>query len=73
MAEIKGTPLKDVVTVKRGDIFLGQEGDDEITLEEGSTGQGMAGNDTLMLKPGANWATVWYWSSPASIYVDLEC
>ena len=72
MAEIKGTPLKDVVTVKRGDIFLGQEGDDEITLEEGSTGQGMAGNDTLMLKPGANWATVWYWSSPASIYVDLE-
>ena len=72
MAEIKGTPLKDVVTVKKGDRFLGQEGDDEITLEEGSTGQGMAGNDTLMLKPGANWATVWYWSSPSTIFVDLE-
>ena len=72
MAEIKGTPLKDVVTVKRGDIFLGQEGDDEITLEEGSTGQGMAGNDILMLKSGANWATVWYWSSPSTIFVDLE-
>ena len=72
MAEIKGTPLKDVVTVKTGDQFLGQEGDDEITLEEGSTGQGMAGNDTLMLKPGANWATVWYWSSPSTIFVDLE-
>ena len=72
MAEIKGTSLKDVVTVKRGDIFLGQEGDDEITLEEGSTGQGMAGNDTLMLQSGANWATVWYWSSPSTIFVDLE-
>ena len=72
MAEIKGTPLKDVVTVKRGDQFLGQEGDDEITLEEGSTGQGMAGNDTLTLLPGAGWATVWYWSSPSSILVDLE-
>jgi serralysin len=72
MAEIKGTPLKDVVTVKSGDVFLGQEGDDEITLEEGSTGQGMAGNDTIVMKSGAGWATVWYWSSPASIYVDLE-
>ena len=72
MAEVKGTPLKDEVTVKRGDTFLGQEGDDEITLEEGSTGQGMAGNDTLMLQSGANWATVWYWSSPSSIFVDLE-
>jgi hypothetical protein len=72
MAEIKGTPLKDVVTVNRGDVYLGQEGDDEITLEEGSTGQGMAGNDTIVMKLGAGWATVWYWSSPASIYVDLE-
>ena len=72
MAEIKGTPLKDVVTVKRGDVYLGQEGDDEITLEEGSTGQGMAGNDTIVMKPDAGWAIVWYWSSPASIYVDLE-
>lgn len=72
MAEIKGTPLKDVVTVKRGDVYLGQEGDDEITLEEGSTGQGMAGNDTIVMKPEAGWATVWYWSSPATIYVDLE-
>jgi len=72
MAEIKGTPLKDVVTVKRDDVFLGQEGDDEITLEEGSTGQGMAGNDIIALKPGANWANVWYWSSPSSILVDLE-
>ena len=72
MAEIKGTPLKDVVTVKRGDQFLGQEGDDEITLEEGSTGQGMAGNDTLTLLSGAGWATVWYWSSPNTIFVDLE-
>jgi hypothetical protein len=72
MAEINGTPIKDVVTVKRGDIFLGQEGDDEITLEEGATGQGMAGNDVLMLMPGANWATVWYWSSPSTIFVDLE-
>ena len=72
MAEIKGTPLKDVVTVKRDDVFLGQEGDDEITLEEGSTGQGMAGNDIIIRKPGTGWANVWYWSSPSSVLVDLE-
>jgi iron complex outermembrane receptor protein len=32
----------------------------------------MAGNDTLTLLPGAGWATVWYWSSPNTIFVDLE-
>ena len=72
MAVIKGTPLKDVVTVKTGDQFYGEEGDDEITLEQGSSGQGMGGNDTLILKPGESSAYVGYWSSPSSIFVDLE-
>jgi len=72
MAEIRGTPNKDVVTVKRGDTFHGQEGDDEITLLDGATGQGNAGNDLIVVAPGVNWASVWYWWSPNSVYVDLE-
>ena len=72
MAEIRGTPNKDVVTVKSGDTFHGQEGDDEITLLDGATGQGNAGNDLIVVTPGVNWASVWYWWSPNSVYVDLE-
>jgi hypothetical protein len=72
MAEIRGTSLKDVVTVKGGDTFHGQEGDDEITLLDGATGQGNAGNDLIVVAPGVNWASVWYWWSPNSVYVDLE-
>jgi hypothetical protein len=72
MAEIKGTPQKDLVTVKSGDTYHGEEGDDEITLLEGSTGQGNAGNDKITVADNANWATVWYWWSPGVIYVDLE-
>ncbi len=72
MAEIKGTPQKDVVTVKSGDTYHGEEGDDEITLLEGSTGQGNAGNDKITVADNAKWATVWYWWSPGVIFVDLE-
>ena len=72
MAEIRGTPLKDIVTVKSGDTFHGEDGDDEITLLESATGQGLAGNDTIIVAPGVRWASVWYWWSPNSIYVDLE-
>ncbi len=72
MAEIRGTPQKDVVTVKSGDTYHGEEGDDDITLLNGSTGQGNAGNDKITVATDANWATVWYWSSPGVIYVDLE-
>jgi len=75
MAEIRGTPGKDVVTVKSGDRYHGEEGDDTITIEAGGTGQGMAGNDTLIVPAGvaANaWASVWYWSSPGTIFVDME-
>lgn len=72
MAEIRGTPQKDVVTVKSGDTYHGEEGDDDITLLNGSTGQGNAGNDKITVAVDANWATVWYWNSPGVIYVDLE-
>jgi hypothetical protein len=71
MAEIKGTPLKDVVTVKSGDTYHGEDGDDEITLLNGSTGQGNAGNDKIIVAADAQWATVWYWWSPGVIFVDL--
>ena len=72
MAEIRGTPQKDVVTVKSGDTYHGEEGDDEITLLNGSTGQGNAGNDKIIVAADAQWATVWYWWSPGVIFVDLE-
>ncbi len=58
MAEIRGTPQKDVVTVKSGDTYHGEEGDDEITLLNGSTGQGNAGNDKIIVAADAQWATV---------------
>ncbi len=72
MAEIRGTPQKDVVTVKSGDTYHGEEGDDDITLLNGSTGQGNAGNDKITVTADANWATVWYWNSPGVVFVDLE-
>lgn len=75
MAEIRGTPGKDVVTVKSGDRYHGEAGDDTITLEAGATGQGMAGNDTIIVVATADahtWASVWYWDSPGTIYVDME-
>lgn len=72
MAEIRGTPQKDVVTVKSGDTYHGEDGDDEITLLNGSTGQGNAGNDKIIVAADAQWATVWYWWSPGVIFVDLE-
>ena len=71
MAEIQGSKGRDVVTVMAGDRFYGNEGDDEIILLHDATGQGGPGNDTLIVSPDANWATVWYWSSPNVIYVDL--
>ena len=74
MAEIKGTPLKDIVTVKAGDVYYGEEGDDEITLEKDAVGFGMAGNDTIIVAAGLKYtdATVRYWTSPGTILVDME-
>lgn len=75
MAEIRGTAGKDVVTVKQNDRYFGEGGDDTITIEAGGTGQGMAGNDTLIVPKGVvanQWASVWYWDSPSTIYVDME-
>lgn len=75
MAEFRGTPGKDVYTVKSGDRYHGEGGDDIITIEAGGTGQGMAGNDTLIVPAGVTanaWASVWYWDSPNPIYIDME-
>ena len=74
MAEIKGTPLKDIVTVKAGDVYYGEEGDDEITLEKDAVGTGSAGNDTIIVAAGLKYsdAAVRYWTSPSTILVDME-
>ena len=72
MAEIKGTPGKDIYTVKSGDVFNGQEGDDEITFEKGGAAQGDSGNDTFMVPK--TFTSIWdaqvrYWSSGSPILV----
>ena len=74
MAEVKGTSGKDFYTVKNGENYDALEGDDEITYEKGGTAQGGAGNDKMTVPDGFSIydATVWYWSSPKAIYVDLE-
>ena len=74
MAEVKGTSGKDFYTVKNGENYEALEGDDEITFEKGGTAQGGAGNDKMTVPDGFSKydATVWYWSSPKAIYVDLE-
>ena len=74
MAEVKGTSGKDFYTVKNGENYEALEGDDEITYEKGGTAQGGAGNDKMTVPDGFSKydATVWYWSSPKAIYVDLE-
>ena len=74
MANVKGTSGKDFYTVKNGENYDALEGDDEITYEKGGTAQGGAGNDKMTVPYGFSIydATVWYWSSPKAIYVDLE-
>jgi hypothetical protein len=73
MAEIYGTSGPDTVTVENGDWYHGLEGDDQITIGRG-TGEGNQGNDTIAVLPGLElWeSTIWYWGSPATIYVDLH-
>ena len=74
MANIKGTAGKDIYTVKSGDNYDALEGDDELIFEKGGTAQGGPGNDKITVPDGFSKydATVWYWSSPKAIYVDLE-
>jgi hypothetical protein len=74
MADVKGTPGKDIYTVKKGENYDALEGDDEITFEKGGTGQGGPGNDKITVPADfTRWdATVWYWSSSNAIYVDMD-
>lgn len=74
MADVKGTPGKDIYTVKRGENYDALEGDDEITFEKGGTAQGGPGNDKITVPDGFNKydATVGYWGSSKPIFVDLE-
>jgi hypothetical protein len=52
MAEIRGTPGADIVTVRTGDLFLGEAGDDVITLERWSAAVGGPGKDRIIAAPG---------------------
>jgi hypothetical protein len=73
MQDIRGTDGPDKVTVKAGDRYRGDGGDDHITLLEWATGEGGPGNDTLIGDPSGRHgsATVWYWSSSSPILIDL--
>lgn len=73
MQDIKGTNDADKVIVQSGDRFRGEGGDDQITLQGWATGEGGPGNDTLIADATSRLgqATVWYWSSPGNILVDL--
>lgn len=75
MAEIKGTSGADVYVLTTGDWYNALEGDDKVTISgRWGTVQPGAGNDTVIIDPSLkfNEATVWYWSSPQAITVDLQ-
>jgi hypothetical protein len=74
MATIRGTSGPDVFELTTNDLYEALEGDDKITVKgRWGTVQPGQGNDTVIVDPSVgNDATVWYWSSPAPITVDLE-
>ncbi|MFZ9495061.1 MAG: M10 family metallopeptidase [Burkholderiaceae bacterium] len=74
MATIRGTSGPDVFELTTNDTYEALEGDDKITVKgRWGTVQPGQGNDTVIIDPSVgNNATVWYWSSPAAITVDLE-
>lgn len=74
MATIRGTSGPDVFELTTNDTYEALEGDDKVTVKgRWGTVQPGQGNDTIIIDPSVgNDATVWYWSSPAAITVDLE-
>ncbi len=74
MAVINGTSGPDIYELKTADRYEALEGDDKITITaKWGTVQPGQGNDTVIVDPSLRYeATVWYWSSPKPITVDLE-
>lgn len=83
MAQLRGTPGRDVFTVSGGDNYDALEGDDEITLASTQNGPSAnvtlgPGNDKVISLGDANGMRPWakgvvnYWSSPGAVYVDLK-
>ncbi|NBO76668.1 MAG: hypothetical protein EBV28_06630 [Betaproteobacteria bacterium] len=74
MATIRGTSGPDVFELTTNDLYEALEGDDKITIKaKWATVQPGQGNDTVIVDPSIRYeATVWYWSSPNAILVDLE-
>ena len=74
MADVKGTPGKDVYKVKPGEFYYGLEGDDEISIDSGGIAEGGPGNDIISVLAGLPLqnAIICYWSATAAIFVDLE-
>lgn len=74
MATIRGTSGPDVFELTTNDVYEALEGDDKVTVKgRWGTVQPGQGNDTVIIDQSVgNDATVWYWSSPAAITVDLE-
>ena len=73
MATIRGTSGPDVFELTTADTYEALEGDDKVTLKGryGKVDPGQ-GNDTVIIDPSiGNDHTVFYWSSPAAITVDL--
>jgi hypothetical protein len=74
VATIRGTSGPDVFELTTNDTYEALEGDDKVTVKgRWGTVQPGQGNDTVIIDQSVgNDATVWYWSSPAAITVDLE-
>jgi serralysin len=74
MADVKGTPFKDIYKVKQGEFYYGLEGDDVITLEKGAIAEGGPGNDSISVPADFNIydAIICYWTAINPILVDLE-
>jgi hypothetical protein len=49
MADVKGTPGKDIYKVKPGEFYYGLDGDDEISIESSGIAEGGKGNDTIRM------------------------
>ena len=74
MADVKGTPGKDIYKVKPGEFYYGLEGDDEISIDSGGIAEGGPGNDLISVLAGLPLQNtiICYWSATAAIFVDLE-
>ena len=74
MADVKGTPGKDIYKVRTGEFYYALDGDDVITFEKGGIADGGQGNDLITVPSNFSIADaiVCFWSGVNPILVDLE-